>query len=270
MATEQQENLYDARRLLHDLADLGDVRAPASLIPAVLSRVGLLDVYFDLVSPIGPIFVACNDQGISTVFLGEDAARFEQVFHTRFGRNVRRIEGPPPELAGAIEAQLSGKRVKGLPFDLRGLSEFERAVLHKTLEIPRGEVRPYAWIAAEIERPRAVRAVGTALGRNPIPLLIPCHRVVRSDGRMGNYAFGSEAKRRLLQAEGLQLASLEQLAERGVRYYGSDTTHIYCYPTCQHARRISDEHRVILGSAAEAAAMGYRPCKVCRPVATTS
>jgi O-6-methylguanine DNA methyltransferase len=270
MMSNQEKKLDEARQLVRDLGALGDVQAPSDLIPMVLGRVGLTDVYFSLASPIGPVFVAWNDHGVSALLPGEDAVRFEEAFRARFGRDARRTKGPPAELARAIEAQLSAGRAKRLQFDLRGLSEFEQAVLHKALEIPRGEVRPYAWVAAEIAHPRAVRAVGNALGHNPIPVLIPCHRVVRSDGRTGNYALGSEAKRALLQAEGVQAASLEQLAEMGVRYYGSDTTHIYCYPTCRHARRILDEHRVGLRSAAEATVMGYRPCKVCRPVAAAA
>ncbi len=260
----------EARQLLQGLTALGEVRAPSDLVPMVLGRVGLVDVYFSLTSPIGPVFVAWNERGVSALRPAEDAAHFEQAFHARFGRSARRIDAPPSELSRAIERQLLGGRAKDLHFDLRGLSEFEQAVLLKALEIPRGEVRPYAWIAAEIEHPQAVRAVGTALGHNPIPLLIPCHRVVRSDGRTGHYALGSEAKRTLLKAEGVEPARLDQLAEVGVRYYGSDTTHIYCYPTCQHARRISDEHRVSFRSATEAATMGYRPCKVCRPIAAAA
>ena len=265
MNGEERTGLGEMRHLLRELADLGDVQAPSSIIPTVLSRVGLADIYFSLESPIGRIFVASNDHGVSAVMPGEDPARFEDAFRARFGRAAQRLAQPPPALAGAIEAGLSGLRSKGLRFDLRGRSEFERAVLAKALEIPRGQVRPYIWIAVEIGRPRAVRAVGTALGRNPVPLLIPCHRVVRSDGRVGNYAFGSEAKRALLRGEGVQPANLEQPAEAGVRYYGSATTHIFCYPTCQHAQRISDPHRVTFKSAEEAVATGYRPCKVCRP-----
>ena len=67
-------------------------------------------------------------------------------------------------------------------------NEFERAVLEKALEIPRGEVRPYSWIASEIGRPKAVRAVGSALAHNPVPLVMPCHRVVRADGMIGQYS----------------------------------------------------------------------------------
>jgi O-6-methylguanine DNA methyltransferase len=126
-------------------------------------------------------------------------------------------------------------------------------------------MRPYAWIAREIGRPKAVRAVGTALRRNPVPLLIPCHRIGRSDGRVGNYAFGAAAKQAVLAFEGVDVRRMEELAQAGVRYYGSQTTHIYCFPTCRHARRITDAHRVLLRSQADAIAAGYRPCKVCRP-----
>ena len=98
-------------------------------------------------------------------------------------------------------------------FDLRSVTEFERAVLSKALEIPRGEVRTYGWIAAEIGHPAAVRAVGSALRKNPVPVLIPCHRVVRSDGHIGQYALGgSDAKRLILAADGLESAEIERLA----------------------------------------------------------
>jgi O-6-methylguanine DNA methyltransferase len=257
--------LGETRQLLRRLEGLGEVTAPASIIPAVLGRVGLADVYFSLGSAIGPVFVAFNDQGISAVMPAMGPSGFEEAFRARFGRPARRIDRPPAPLARAMAAQLAGDHPHGLRFDLRGLSEFEQAVLRKALEIPRGEVRPYVWIAAEIERPGGSRAVGQALGHNPIPLLIPCHRVVRSDGRTGGYALGLEAKRAMLLSEGVELDRLEELAESRVRYYGSDTTHIFCYPTCRHARRVSDAHLVTFKSGAEALGAGYRPCKVCRP-----
>ena len=138
-------------------------------------------------------------------------------------------------------------------------------MLLKALEIPRGEVRSYSWIAREINRPGAVRAVGTALATNPIPLLIPCHRVVRRDGRIGDYAFGSDAKRAMLRFEGVVPETLEQLAMSGVRYVGSDTTGIFCFPTCRHARRVTEPHKMRFPSLAAAQAAGYRPCLICRP-----
>jgi methylated-DNA-[protein]-cysteine S-methyltransferase len=87
------------------------------------------------------------------------------------------------------------------------------------------------------------RAVGSALGRNPVPVLIPCHRVTRSDGAIGDYAFGSDTKESLLRAEEVDLDEVRELARGNVFYLGSDTTGIVCFPTCRNARRITPEHR---------------------------
>lgn len=258
--------LGEARALVRDLRDLGAVDVPASLLTNVLSAVGLADQYFLLQSPLGPVYVAYNALGISAVSRATDATAFQAGFRARTGRTVVAAVEPDAALVRALEATLRGERRAELRFDLRGVSEFERAVLLKALEIPRGEVRPYGWIAREIGRPRAVRAVGTALKRNPIPLFIPCHRVVQSNGHLGNYAMGgSEAKRRMLAAETVDADALEQMADSGIRFNGSDTTHIYCFPTCRHARRTTAAHLVHFRSRAEAQAAGYRPCKVCRP-----
>ena len=130
-----------------------------------------------------------------------------------------------PALARAIERRLAGDRRARIELDLRGSTEFEQAVWLKALEIPRGEVRPYGWVAAEIGRPKAVRAVGTALGHNPVPLIVPCHRVVRSDGTIGQYSLGGPGnKRTILAAEGLDPDELERLARgRGpLRRLGHD------------------------------------------------
>ena len=172
----------------------------------------------------------------------------------------------PADLARKITDQLDGKR--RMRFDLRGLTEFEEAVLKKALQIPRGQVRPYSWVAREIGHPKAVRAVGTALAGNPIPYFIPCHRVVRSDGVIGNYGGGGpEAKKTILTLEGVRVNRLQELARQGLRYEGVKSTGIYCYPTCHHARRADESRAVWLHDAAEAKSRGFRPCKVCRPEA---
>jgi len=248
------------------LGDLGTTVAPPSLLPAVMVATGLADGYAPVATPLGPALIAFTDQGLSALAIGRAPDDFEVEHRQRTGRAAHPVLTLPAPLRRAVEDRLSGERGgQPLRFDLRGLSPFESAVLRKALEIPAGEVRPYGWIAREIARPGAVRAVGTALGHNPIPLLIPCHRVVRSDGQIGNYAFGAEAKRRLLTAEGLDPADLERRADRGERFHGSDTTHIFCFPTCRHARRATTAHRVVFESAAAAAVAGYRPCRVCRP-----
>ena len=239
--------------VLRELRDTPE-EAPPTLVGNVLKEVGLADSYAVTDSPLGPVVVAFGRDGITAVTpVVEDEVAFAAGYRARHGRAVVRVDALP---AGLLERPA---------FDLGRLSDFERDVLTVTRTIPSGQVRPYSWVAREIGRPGAVRAVGSALGRNPIPWLIPCHRVVRSDGRVGDYAFGSAAKRTVLEAEGLDPDQLERWARQRTRYVGSDTTHVYCFPTCQHARRITDHHRVHLASPAAAAAAGYRPCKVCRP-----
>uniref|UniRef100_A0A455SU79 methylated-DNA--[protein]-cysteine S-methyltransferase n=1 Tax=Thermogemmatispora argillosa TaxID=2045280 RepID=A0A455SU79_9CHLR len=268
MTERQSCSLSQARRLVRELrTPQREALPPPGLRSHVLFSVGLADGYLRLSSPIGPVFVALNARGISAVDCAEDAAHFEARFRAAFGRCIFPLEpDEAPAWARQIEPALQRGQTLDLPFDLRGCSSFEQAVLYTTLTIPPGEVRPYAWVAREIGQPRAVRAVGNALARNPIPLLIPCHRVVRSNYQLGNYSLGGSLnKRALLQIEGVDLVLLEQLATRGVRYLGSTVTHIYCLPTCYHARRIAQEHRQPLSSPEEAARLGYRPCRHCRP-----
>lgn len=258
-------NHRDIEALVRGLRSLRDIEAPPHLLPAVAVETGVGDAYFPIETPIGRVFVAYNARGISAVMRAEDAPAFEEAFRAQFKRSAYPAPEPPASLLRGVIEHLEGRR-RDLRFDLRGLSEFQQAVLRKALEIPRGETRPYAWIAHEIGRPRAVRAVGSALANNPIPLLIPCHRVVRSDGVIWNYGLGGPAnKRALLEAEGANLAELENLARQGFRYVGSETTKVYCFPTCRHARRITARHRHPLRSEEEAAVAGFRPCRVCRP-----
>ena len=217
--------------------------APARLGHATLVAIGLADDYAVIDSPIGPLRVAWNGRGVSSVDGAPDDHTFEQGFFARTGRRAMRVPSLPPRLARAVERRLAGDRRARIDLDLRGTTEFEQAVWLKALEIPRGEVRPYGWIAAEIGRPKAVRAVGTALGHNPIPLIVPCHRVVRTDGYIGQYSLGGPAnKRAILAAEGADPDGLEGLAKAGIRYVGSDTTRIFCLPTCHDARRVTDRH----------------------------
>ena len=245
------------------------VQAPPTLAPATLVAIGLADEYTTLPSPIGRVFVAWNGRGVSTVAIAGDPAAFESRFRAETGRPIRPAASVPARLLRAIERRIAGDRRAPIELDLRNRTEFERAVWSKAQEIPRGEVRPYGWIAAEIGRPKAVRAVGSALGHNPIPLVIPCHRVVRSDGLIGEYSLGGPSnKRTILAAEGLDPDELERLARAGVRFLGSDTTRVYCLPSCHSARRITAAHRVAFRGAADPVAAGYRACRVCRPDAT--
>jgi O-6-methylguanine DNA methyltransferase len=241
-------------------------KAPASLLPGVLDRTGLADHYVTRPSPLGPVFVAYSRRGISLVDLAPTPEAFEESYLARFGRPVLTTAEPPARLAAALEKALAQGRTGRLPLDLAGLSPFQEAVLRKAAEIPPGEVRPYGWVADEIGCPGSDRAVGNALAANPVPLVVPCHRVVRADGRLGRYSLGAdENKRLLLAAEGFEVEAHERLAARGVRFVGSRTTHIYCHPSCRHARRITGPHRVEFPAAGVAGAAGYHPCRDCRP-----
>lgn len=230
---------------------------PKSIERGVLVRTALADQYAPMSGPVGPIYVGFTPLGISSIVPTAD----EDDFLVAHGRRVGRKAYPgsmPARLAGQLERTLETGRLGKLPVDLRQLTTFQRQVLEVAATIPPGEVRPYGWIAREMRKDGAVRAVGSALGRNPVPIVIPCHRVVRSDGAIGNYAFGSRLKRSLLEHEGM--------TEFGaMRFVGSGTTGVFCFPTCRHARRIAAKHRVEFTNPARAEAAGYRPCKVCRP-----
>jgi methylated-DNA-[protein]-cysteine S-methyltransferase len=158
---------------------------------------------------------------------------------------------------------LTGGKIE-VPVDLSETTPFQRRVLEVVAGIPRGEVRPYVWVAREAGSPKASRAVGTVMANNPVPLLVPCHRVVRNDGTTGRYAFGVKEKVGLLEAEGVSVGELA-----GSPYLGTPTTGIVCHATCRNARRVRPENRRPFRSVNDATAAGYRPCRVCRPAVGT-
>lgn len=244
------------------------VPAPAGMADDVLVEVGLVDRMAPFPSPIGTLWIAWNGRGVAGVDLADGGPEALARHEARSGRRTLPAEALPVRLADAVARRMAGERRVRIALDLRGRTEFEVAVWTKALEIPPGEVRPYGWIAGEIGRPKAVRAVGTALGHNPVPLIVPCHRVVRTDGTIGQYSLGGpDNKRAILEAEGLDPEALEDAARRGERLSGSTNTRIVCWPTCRHARRTQPRYQVSFRSLRVAAQAGYRPCKVCRPSA---
>jgi O-6-methylguanine DNA methyltransferase len=251
-------------KLTDQLAALATT-APEGLADAVLTATETGKFYDIVPGPTGDLVVGWSRAGVYGVAPEWDADEF-----------IERHSAPPlvplrkqlpTRLHDQIDRVLESGKVGRLRIDLSDLTEFQQAVLRKAAEIPPGQLRPYGWIAREIGKPGATRAVGSALNKNPVPVLIPCHRVGRSDGTVGQYAYGPEMKRALLSHEGLDPDAVDAAAERGVRYLGSTTTNIYCLPTCHNARRIRDRNRVELKSAQAAETKGFRACKVCRPVA---
>ena len=250
-------------RLEDQLAHLG-LRAPRTVAEGVLLGTGLADGYARFDSPIGDVVVTFNPEGVSAVDLADED--FPRRFLDRFARPL--IPADPPRgwsalIRDAIERGTPGR----LPVDFRSVTDFQHQVLSQAARIPKGQVRPYLWLAHLVGRPQAVRAVGSTMAKNPVPLIIPCHRVVRSDGRIGAYSLGGvHNKVHLLEAEGTDPDWLEELARRRVRYVGSDTTGIFCHPTCSNARRITDRHLHEFSTRSEAEQAGYRPCQACQPV----
>jgi O-6-methylguanine DNA methyltransferase len=237
--------------------------APKTVTSGSLLGTGHVDGYARFESPVGEVIVSFNPRGISSVDLSDDAS--ESRFQQRFRR--RMIPARPPQgwemrIGRAIERGTPGD----LAVDFRSVTAFRRSVLEAAARIPHGQVRSYGWLAKQVGNEGAVRAVGSTMASNPVPLIVPCHRVVRTDGTIGNYSLGGpHNKRELLAHEGADPGWLEDLARRGVRYVGSDTTGIFCHPTCAHARRITPPHRVEFRSVDQAVTAGLRPCLVCAP-----
>ncbi len=173
---------------------------PTDLHQRTVLAVGAADRIGTADSPVGPVWLAWSPRGITAVTpMFADATIDDFLAHHRregYGSEL------PRSLRSDVEDALASGRTDELEVDMSGIGDYQRSVLAACQTIPVGQVRPYGWIAEEIGNPGSVRAVGTALGRNPIPLVVPCHRVVRSDGSIGQYAFGPEMKEALLRNEG--------------------------------------------------------------------
>ncbi|MCY7271418.1 MAG: methylated-DNA--[protein]-cysteine S-methyltransferase [Sphingomonas bacterium] len=153
-------------------------------------------------SKLGPLLVAATGKGICRLTFGED----ERALRRRFpNADIRKDDGTIAEwVEGALLAIDRPEAAPELPIDVRGTA-FQEKVWQALRKIPLGETRSYADIAAAVGQPGAVRAVGTANGSNPVSVLVPCHRVIRSDGTLGGYGGGLPNKVKLLAAEGVSL-----------------------------------------------------------------
>jgi O-6-methylguanine DNA methyltransferase len=231
---------------------------PNQLVERVLARG--TDRMFSCDSPLGEVYVGVSDTGVRLVGRAASPEEFAKRYRERFGRFISwGSDARTRRLAERTAAALAGKKID-VPVDLSETTPFQRRVLEVVAGIPRGEVRPYGWVAREAGSPKASRAVGTVMANNPVPLLIPCHRVIKNDGTTGRYAFGAQEKVGLLEAEGV---SVREMA--GFPYLATPTTGIVCHATCRNARRIRPENRRPYRSVKEATAAGYRPCRVCKP-----
>jgi AraC family transcriptional regulator of adaptative response/methylated-DNA-[protein]-cysteine methyltransferase len=151
-------------------------------------------------TPLGPLLVAATDRGICRLTFEEG----EEALRRRFPNAELVHDATAPLIGAALAAVAAPVSPHDLPIDVEGTA-FQQRVWAELRRIPPGQTHSYAEIAAAVGQPGAVRAVGTANGANPVAVLVPCHRVIRSDGSLGGYAGGLDRKRRLLAAEGVEL-----------------------------------------------------------------
>jgi len=217
-------------------------------------------------APFGTLYVAYTGIIVRMTSLDVDELAFKRECEELLGVEPRYSRQAPVGLTRAVLAFLDGMEPFSGSLDLSGVSEFRQRALRKAMDIRRGEVRPYRWIAHAIGMPGAARAVGTAMATNPIPILIPCHRVVRADYQIGEYGCGGpEKKREILRYEGVDVDYLESLGRQGVRFQGNRATRVFCMPGCHASRGIDPKDVVLFSSEEQARSGGFQPCEVCRP-----
>jgi methylated-DNA-[protein]-cysteine S-methyltransferase len=202
MSTMGERELERALRATAPAVEAGD------LVPGLVARAereGLLELaYATVESPFGDLLVARTEHGIVNIALHPD--RPELVLEELASSVSPRILEAPArldEVRRELDSYFEGRLHRfTVPLDWRLVHGFQTGVLRATARIPYGQTRSYGEIAEQAGNARASRAAGTALGRNPLPLLVPCHRVLRSGGVVGNYGGGPEMKRALLELEG--------------------------------------------------------------------
>jgi methylated-DNA-[protein]-cysteine S-methyltransferase len=199
--TAPEESLFEALPLIDEAAN---ARLHTRLATAAAQQ-GLLDIaYREVATPVGSLLLAATEQGL--VRVAYDVQDHDQVLASLAATVSPRILRAPArldEVTRQLDEYFTGQRRRfDLPLDFRLADGFRRSVLRHLPDIGYGHTESYAQVATAAGSPRAVRAVGTACARNPLPVVVPCHRVIRSDGSLGQYAGGAAAKETLLQLEG--------------------------------------------------------------------
>lgn len=175
-------------------------QAPKDLLERV--RAGTSDHFDRIQTRLGPVWVGFSRRGMTLLRPGEMSPLEFGVLYRKIRGRVATPAKLPEALARAVQLAADGKLRRPARVDITGLTAFRQKVLEILRTIPRGEVRTYAWLAREAGKPGAARAVGNVMAGNPVPWILPCHRVVPTQGGVGSYAFGSEMKLELLRREG--------------------------------------------------------------------
>jgi len=235
------------------------IRRAMKILRRPEARVGIV------ASPIGRLLVAEGPRGLATIhFLSlSDADRPLEKLKRNF--DLLENESWRADLDRQLDRYFHGDfTILAHEVDLVLVeSEFQRRALTRLREVPIGSVITYQGLAAAVGEPAAQRAIGNTMASNPVPIFVPCHRVIRSDGTIGNYGGGVKSKVTLLRNEGFALGASLRMPASAV--LGHRHTHIYCRPECSAAKRADPARALIFADARHARDAGLRACKLCKP-----
>jgi methylated-DNA-[protein]-cysteine S-methyltransferase len=222
------------------------------------ARVGMIN------SPVGRLFIAEGPRGILAInFM--DGKGLEPLEAMRGKFDIVEDQAAADRIGDEIRRFIAGDRTAlKHEIDLSLVeSDFKRRALTKLCKVPLGSVITYQGLASAIGAPDGQRAIGNAMGSNPVPIYVPCHRVIKSDLSIGNYGGGVARKLKLLRAEGFAVGKDLRVPARAVM--GHQRTHIYCRPECSAAQRANVGRCYIYADSERARSAGLRACKICHP-----
>ena len=161
-----------------------------------------MHLYCKVHTKIGDFRIACSSKGVTAISPGSETdTAFEATYRKRLG--IKPDNGVVPDVyKQALRAAVQGQKTPSVPIDWSGFTPFQEKVLKTLLKVPAGNVQSYSWLARRAGLPKAARAVGNVMANNPVPFLIPCHRIVPASGGVGNYGLGKKLKHELLTREG--------------------------------------------------------------------
>lgn len=218
-------------------------------------------------SPLGDLLVAVTSRGVALIhYLAGDGDLASTIGELRTRLDLAEDRQAAQNVAAEVRLYLTGEAdALRQPIDFILIdSPFQQKVLRKLQEVPRGAVISYQGLGAAAGAPRGARAVGNAMHNNPVPIYLPCHRVIAAGGGLGGYGGGARRKLQLLRSEGFALGDDAVKLPAGA-VWGRKGSKIYCRADCPTAARV-DQSRILFFADGEGARRaGLRPCKICRP-----
>jgi methylated-DNA-[protein]-cysteine S-methyltransferase len=218
-------------------------------------------------SPLGDLLVAKSPRGVVlNHYLHDDSEVAAIIAKLRLEFDPVQDRRAVREVGEEVRRYLCGDAKalrQNVDLTLAGHS-FQRKVLHKLQAVPRGAVISYQALGAAAGAPNGARAVGNALHDNPVPIYVPCHRVISSDGRIGGYGGGASRKLQLLRSEGFAVDNTAGRIPDGV-VWGHRGTKIYCRSNCRTTAHVNRARILFFADPGQARRAGMRACKICRP-----